>query len=122
MAKDKHIPDPKVRAVFEAMIGGVPGVELKGDQNPYCAINGNMYAQMSTLDRIGLRLSKDDLAEFLAMYDTGLHEGYPGFFQKEYAAIPESLYDDTETLQAWFRKSHAHAAALKPKPTTGKKG
>ena len=121
MAAEKHMPDPRVLAVFDAMIAGVPGVTRNGDQNPYCAINGNMYAQMSKLDRIGMRLNKADLAEFLATYHAGLHEGYPGFFQKEYVAIPERLYDDTETLQAWFRKSHAHAAALKSKPTTGKK-
>jgi TfoX/Sxy family transcriptional regulator of competence genes len=100
------------------MIACVPGVELKGDQNPYVSINGNMFASMSKLDRIGLRLAKGDLAEFLGTYKTGLHEGYPGFLLKEYAAIPESLYDDVETLQAWFRKAHAHAAALKPKVTT----
>lgn len=117
MPKDKHIPDTKVRAVLETMIAGVPGVELKGDQNPYCSMNGNMYASMSKLDKIGIRLNKSDLAAFLEAYDTRLHEGYPGFSMKEYAEIPESLYGDTETLQAWFKKSHAYAQTLKAKPT-----
>ena len=112
----KHIPAPEVLAVFDMMIAGVPGVERKSDQNPYTSINGNMYASMSKLDRIGLRLSKSDLAEFLETFQAGLHEGFPGFIQKEYAAIPESLYGDVEVLQAWFRKSHEHAAGLKPKP------
>lgn len=118
MPKPKHIPDPAVVAVFDRMIAGVPGVTRKGDQNPYVSINGNMYAGMSKMDRIGIRLSKDDLAEFMTTYETGLHEGYPGFFQKEYAAVPVSLHADTEALQAWFKKSHAHASSLKPKPTT----
>lgn len=109
-----------VLAVFEKMIEGVAGVALKGDQNPNLSLNGNMYAQMSKLDRIGIRLSKPDLADFLETYQAGYHEGYPGFFQKDYAAIPEALYDDVETLQDWFRRSHAHALTLKPKPT--KKG
>ncbi|MCB1517344.1 MAG: hypothetical protein KDJ19_06990 [Hyphomicrobiaceae bacterium] len=117
MPPSKHIPDPRVLAVFEKMIEGVAGVALKGDQNPYLSMNGNMYAQMSKLDRIGIRLSKEDLAEFLETYQAGYHEGYPGFFQKEYAAIPEALYEDIETLRAWFRKSHAYALSLKPKPT-----
>jgi len=117
MPKDKHIPDPKVRAVFEMMIAGVPGVELRGDQNPYVSMNGNMYASMSKLDRIGIRLSKADLTAFLETYDTRLHEGYPGFLMKEYAEIPESLYGASETLQAWFKKSHAYAETLKAKPT-----
>ncbi len=118
MAKDKHVPDPAIVEVFDRMIAGVPGVIRKGDQNPYVSINGNMYASMSKLDRIGLRLSRDDLAEFMTTFETGLHEGYPGFFQKEYAEVPATLYADTDALQAWFRKSHAHAAGLKPKPTT----
>lgn len=117
MAVSKHIPDPKVLAVFETMIAGVPGIELKGDQNPYLSMNGNMYASMSKLDRIGIRLSKPDLAEFLEAYDAGLHEGYPGLFQKEYAAIPKELYEQPDVLQEWFRKSHAYAQTLKPKPT-----
>lgn len=120
MAKDKHTPDPVVLKVFEIMIAGVEGIALKGDQNPYVSVNGNMVAQMSKLDRIGIRLSKPDLAEFRATYDAPLHEGYPGFFQKEYAEVPESLYGDAETLQSWFQRSFAHVAAMKPKPT--KKG
>jgi TfoX/Sxy family transcriptional regulator of competence genes len=117
MPAKKHVPDEKVLAVFDKMIAGVPGVGRKGDQMPYVSMNGNMYASVSKAGRIGLRLSKTDLAEFLDTYAAGLHEGYPGFFQKEYAAIPEALYDDPGTLQSWFARSHAHAAALKPKPT-----
>ncbi|MCB9992323.1 MAG: hypothetical protein H6873_01565 [Hyphomicrobiaceae bacterium] len=117
MPQPKHMPDPRVLAVFEKMIEGVEGVVLKGDQNPYLSVNGNMYAQMSKLDRIGIRLNKTDLAEFLETYNAGYHEGYPGFFQKDYAAVPEVLYEDIETLRAWFRKCHVHAVALKPKPT-----
>ncbi|HUV32705.1 MAG TPA: hypothetical protein VMW31_03960 [Devosiaceae bacterium] len=103
--------------MFDAMIAGVPGVVRKGDQNPYVSINGNMYAAMSKANRIGLRLSKGDLAAFLDAYGGGLLEALPGFFQKEYAAVPPALYADTKALQAWFKKSHAHAAGLKPKKT-----
>ncbi len=118
MAAEKHIPDPRVLAVFDQMIAGVPGVERKGDQNPYCSINGNMYTQMSKLDRIGIRLSKADLAEFRKSFNAPLHEGYPGFFHKEYAEVPEVLFDQVEVLKAWFKKSHDHAAGLRPKPTS----
>lgn len=121
MSAEKHTPDAKILAVFDAMIAGVLGVERKGDQTPYCSINGNMYAQMSKLDRIGIRLSKWDLDEFQETFGAPLHEGYPGFFQKEYAEVPEALYNDIETLQKWFKRSHKHAAQLKPKPTAKSK-
>lgn len=73
---------------------------------------------MSKLDGIGIRLNKSDLDEFLQTYESGLHEAFEGFFQKAYAAIPEGLYEDLETLRTWFAKSHAHALTLKPKPTS----
>lgn len=117
MADTKHIPDSTVLAVFDKMIAGVPGAVRKGDQNPYCAINGNMYAQMSKLDRIGIRLPKPELEAFREAYDAPLHEGFPGFFQKQYAEIPAALYVEAETLQAWFRKSHGYAKGLPTKPT-----
>lgn len=118
MAKAQNNTDPKVLEAFDAMISGVPDVVRKGATMPYVSINGNMYASISKANVIGLRLSKADLAEFLETYQNGLHEGVPGHFMKEYAAIPSGLLLDVGTLQKWFRKSHDFALGLKPKKTT----
>lgn len=118
MPKDKHTPNPKVLSAFEAMIEGVPGIERKGDQNPYLSMNGNMYALMNKEDRFGIRLGKEDFETFLSTYDARKFEGVPGYFMREYVEVPEALYDQTEVLQDWFKCSHAYARTLKPKPTT----
>ena len=120
-AKDKHIPDPAVKEVYRQMVDAAPGVQLKGATMPYTSVNGNMFSSMSKANRIGIRLSAADREIFMTTFNTGLHEAIPGFFQKEYVAVPETLYDDIETLRHWFLKSVEYANGLKPKPTTKKK-
>ncbi len=119
MAKEKKfINGAAALAAYRNMIEGVPGVERKGATSPYTSLNGNMYSAMNGADVIGIRLSKEDREAFMAKYKSSLYEGYPGFFQKEYAAVPKKLYSDTRALRHWFRKSHAYVSSLKPKKTT----
>jgi hypothetical protein len=117
MAKAETTTDPKVLAAFDAMIGAVPGVTRKGAAMPYVSVNGNMYGMISKADVIGIRLGKDDLAAFMAAGGVPF-EGTPGFINNEYGGVPAALLADSKTLRAWFKKSHAFAAALKPKKTT----
>lgn len=107
--------DPAILAVFDAMIAAVPGVERKGASLPYVSLNGNMVASISKAGVIGLRLAPADLAEFLAVHRTTLFESLPGFYQKDYAAVPPALLADLPVLQGWFRRSHAHVAGLRAK-------
>ena len=121
MAGKKPFPtDPAVLAAYKAMIAAVPDVALKGATTPYTSLNGNMFSSVSKANRIGLRLSKEDREAFLAQYETTLFEALPGFFQKEYVAIPVDMHTDIKALQGWFRRSHAYVASLKPKKTTRK--
>lgn len=117
MTSAKNETGAKVLAAFEVMISGIPGVVQKGAAIPYVAINGNMYASISRADVIGLRLSRDDRDEFLDTYHHGLFEAFPGHYQREYVAVPSSMYADPEALRLWFRRSYAYASALKPKAT-----
>lgn len=115
--KKDFVTDPAVLAAYKQMIDSVPEVEWKGATRPYTSWNGNMFSHINHDDIIGLRLSKADLKEFMETYDTGLFEGHPGFFQKEYAAMPPALYSNTRVMRKWFRKSFAYVSALKAKPT-----
>ncbi len=117
MAKVENTTDPKVLAAFDAMIGAVPGVERKGAAMPYVSMNGNMYGMVSKADVIGIRLSKEDLAAFMAAGGQPF-EGTPGFINKEYGGVPAVMLGDSKTLRAWFKKSHAFASGLKAKKTT----
>ncbi len=104
-------------AAFETMIAGVAGVERKGAAMPYVSVNGNMYASISKANVIGIRLSKTDLEEFLKTYDSGLYEGMPGHFMREYGAVPAPMLVDDKLLQSWFVKCHQNALTLKSKKT-----
>jgi hypothetical protein len=118
MAKLANVTEPKVVAAFDTMIGGVKGIERKGAAMPYVSISGNMYAMINKADAIGLRLGKDDIAAFVAENGPCPFEGTSGFVSKDYVAIPAAMLADTKTLRRWFKLSHAHAAALRPKKTT----
>ncbi len=119
--KKDFINDPSIIAVFQKMIKAVPGVEMKGATCPYLSLNGNMYSSISKADVIGLRLSKDDREAFIEKYQATLYEAFPGFFQKEYVAVPASMHKDTRALRSWFRKSYDNVSSLKSKPTAKQK-
>src|SRR5690348_9997695 len=106
MAKAENTTDPKVLAAFDAMIAGTPDVEPKGAAMPYLSLNGNMYAMISKANVIGLRLSKDDLAAFMAAGGEPF-EGTPGFINKEYGGVPAAMLGDAKALKRWFKLSHA---------------
>jgi hypothetical protein len=110
--------DPEALDAFRRMVAGVSGVEMKGAAAPYTSINGNMYSAMSKASRIGLRLPKKELAAFIKKYDTELFEPFPGFRQKTYIAVPESMHSNTRALRKYFRMAYEYAAGLQPKPTT----
>ena len=118
MAKQKYTDvRPEVLSAYLKMIEAVDGVAAKGAAAPYTSINGNMYSAVSKDSVIGLRLSKEDMADFLEKYDNGLFEPFSGFIQKTYVAVPESLLGNTRGLRSWFKKCHEYAASLKPKAT-----
>lgn len=119
MAKKKFQEvKPEALDAFRRMVAGVDGVELKGAAAPYTSINGHMYSAMSKASRIGLRLPKQELEAFLMKYDAELFEPFPGFRQKTYVAVPESMHENTRALRKYFRMAYEYVAGLAPKPTT----
>jgi len=119
--KKEFITEPTVLAAYKKMIEGEPDVEWKGATHPYTSLNGNMYSMISKENVIGVRLSKEDREAFMEKYDAPLFKGVPGYFMREYVAIPKKLHSNTRTLRSTFRKSFAYVSSLKLKPTTKKK-
>ena len=64
---------------------------------------------------LGIRLSKTDLAVYMAKYDKPFNAG-PWTPPREYVGVPESLLHDPKALSGWLKKSLAYAKTLKPKP------
>lgn len=102
------------------MVATLPGVDRKGADNPYTALNGNMFSLLlSPEGRLALRLPKDEREQFLKKYKTTLFESY-GAVMQEYVAVPDKLLPKTKELQKYFAISHTYAKTLKAKPTKTK--
>lgn len=69
---------------------------------------------------MGLRLSKEDLKEFIEKFDTQLMIQH-GRVMKEYAEIPDALLSDTNLLSKYLQQSLDYVSGLKPKPSKKKK-
>jgi hypothetical protein len=117
--KKSPIPAEKI-AQYEKLVATLPGVDRKGADNPYTALNGNMFSLLlSPEGRLALRLPKDEREQFLKKYKTTLFEAY-GAVMQEYVAVPDKLLLKTKELQKYFAMSHTYAKTLKAKPTKKK--
>jgi len=117
--KKTSIPEDRV-VLYEKAVAAVPEIERKGANNPYTAINGNMFSiLLSPQGRMGLRLPTEAREAFLKKYKTELFEAY-GTVMPEYVAVPDALLNKTRELQKHFRSSYEYARTLKAKPTKKK--
>jgi hypothetical protein len=114
MAKNE-IPEEPL-AHFTRLIGSHPDMDLKGGgKMRYTSMNGNMYTILGKTGECGLRMSKEDGAEFMATFKAGPLSQY-GAVLKGYVQIPSEVLPDTEALLPWLEKSHEWAKTLQPKP------
>jgi TfoX/Sxy family transcriptional regulator of competence genes len=114
----KKTPNHKV-ALYDSLIATIPGLERKGDANPYTAVNGNMFTQLHQSSRLAIRLPNGKREEFVKKYKTALFEAY-GAVMKEYVAVPDEMLKNTKELKKYLEFSYAYAKTLKPKPTKKK--
>jgi TfoX/Sxy family transcriptional regulator of competence genes len=104
-------------ALYDKLIATNPAIERKGANNPYTALNGNMFTLLNPPNGdLAIRLSADDREQFLKKYKTKLFEAY-GVVMKEYVAVPKSLLAKTSELAKYLNLSYAYAKTLKPKPS-----
>ncbi len=78
-------------------------------------VNGNMFAGIHQ-DMIILRLSPEDRREIISLYDDVTpFEPMAGRVMKEYVTLPESIYNQPDTLKYLLNRSYQYALSLKPK-------
>ena len=107
--------------IYEKLVAALPGVERKGDANPYTSVNGNMFTLLHQSQTLAIRLPEETRQEFLKKYNTSLFEAY-GAVMKEYVRVPDDLLKNAKVLKKYMQASHAYARTLKAKPTTKKRG
>jgi hypothetical protein len=115
-AKKSSIPPEKV-ALYDKLIATNPKIERKGANNPYTAVNGNMFTLLNPPNGdLAIRLSAEERDKFIKKYKTGLFQAY-GAVMKEYVAVPDALLKKTKELAKYLDLSYEYAKTLKPKPT-----
>jgi hypothetical protein len=102
--------------LYEKLVKTIPEVERKGATNPYTSVNGHMFSHLIPSGTFAIRLPKEELEKFLVKFKTTLFESY-GVVKKDWAVVPDSLLNDTRTLQKYFRLSYEYVKTLKPKPS-----
>jgi hypothetical protein len=118
--KKSPIPAEKVE-LYEKLLATQPEIERKGADNPYTAVNGNMFSLLlSPEGRMALRLPKDEREQFLKKYKTKLFEAY-GTVMPEYVAVPDALLTKTKELQKYLASSYAYVKTLNPKASKKKR-
>jgi hypothetical protein len=111
---------PEKLALYEKLIATHPGIERKGDSNPYTSLNGNMFTCMDPNSAMmAIRLPAAELEKFLKKYKTKPFEGY-GAVMKEYVTVPDSLLAKTGELKKYLATSYEYAKTLKAKPSRKK--
>jgi hypothetical protein len=99
-------------ALYEKLIATIPGLERKGDANPYTAINGNMFTLLHQSSRLAIRLPDGKREEFVKKYKTRLFEAY----MKEYVAVPDAMLKNTKELKKYLEFSYEYAKTLRRSP------
>lgn len=110
--------NPRVE-LYDQLVASVPGLERKGDVNPYTAINGNMFTLLHQSERLAIRLPEDKREEFLKKHKAKLFEAY-GAVMKEYVAVTDSLLKNKKELRKYLDISYEYAKTLRPKPSRNK--
>jgi hypothetical protein len=116
--KKTKADNPKVE-LYDKLISTIPELERKGANNPYTAINGNMFTLLHQSSSLAIRLPKDKRDEFLKKHKTKLFEAY-GCVMDEYVAVPDAMLENTQGLKAYLKSSYEYAKTLKPKPSKKK--
>lgn len=120
MPKWRKAP-PALVETFEALIGRFTEAELKKMFGyPAAFVNGNMALGLWQETCI-LKLSPDDLADFLALPGAERFEPMKGRPMKEYGQMPENLLTSEAEFLRWIKKSINYVSSLPPKIKTKKK-
>jgi hypothetical protein len=88
---------PGTIALYEKLVSTLPGLERKGDANPYTSLNDNMFTLLHQSRTLAIRLLEEKRNEFLKKHKTKLFEAY-GAVMKEYVTVPDALLRNLREL------------------------
>jgi len=104
----------QVLDVYDTLISKCDRFKRKGKTMPFTSANGHMFSLVNKNNQIGFRYSKEIHKIYLEKYNTQHFMSY-GAHMRGYITIPESLYDDVETMLKLINESYDYVMTLEPK-------
>ncbi len=99
---------------YDKLIDTNPNFERKGKTMPYTSANGYMFSQLNKAGEIGIRLPKEQGAQFMKEHETTVFKSY-GAVMKEYVLVPEKLWEDLELLSSYLNDAYVYVMSLPQK-------
>lgn len=99
---------------YDKLIATNFNFKRKGKTMPYTSENGYMFTLFNKAAEIGIRLTKESGAKFMAEHDATIYMSY-GAVMKGYVLVPENLYSKLDLLAAYIQESYEYVMSLKPK-------
>ena len=114
MPKFTPAPESVVR-IFDEAISAIPLIERRKMFGYPCAfVRGQMLCGVFA-DRIMLRLSEADRAEYLELPGAKTFEAMPGRPMREYVELTPKIMDSPPELSRWLQRGLAYIETLPPK-------
>jgi TfoX/Sxy family transcriptional regulator of competence genes len=114
MPKFTPAPESVVR-IFDEAISAIPLIERRKMFGYPCAfVRGQMLCGVFA-DRIMLRLSEADKAEYLELPGAKTFEAMPGRPMREYVELTPKIMDSAPELSGWLQRGLAYIETLPPK-------
>lgn len=100
--------------IYDQLVAKCPRFKRKGKTMPYTSANGYMFSLFNKASEIGIRFSKDVQEKYIEEFPTTIYMSY-GAIMKGYILIPESMWDDLDTLAKYLDESYDYVMTLDPK-------
>ena len=100
--------------VYDALVAKCGRFERKGKTVPYTSANGYMFSLLNKSGEIGIRFTKEAQQKYISELNTTLYKSH-GAIMKGYVLIPESMWQDQETIVRLLNESYDYVMTLKPK-------
>ncbi len=99
---------------YDALVAKCDRFERKGKTMPYTSANGYMFSLFNKDREIGIRFSEEIKGHYISEFDTTIYKSY-GAVMKGYILIPESMWNDEDTVVKLLNESYDYVMSLEPK-------
>jgi hypothetical protein len=104
----------KKLARYDELVAKCPRFQRKGKTVPYTSANGHMFSMLNKDGEFGIRFSKEVQEKYLEELGTTKLRSH-GAEMRGYVLMPESMWDDLDTLAEYLNESYDYVMSLDPK-------